>query len=198
VTIHPDLRLASRSPSLEDRADDDLMILARAGAADAFSSLAARHMARVVNYCARLTRDPRVAEELAQETWIALWTARQTYEPRGRFVVWMYTAARRRCLNHLRSRRAQRFEWSAHEVDEVMVTTPDQVDALLQREGQRRVHAALASLPEPLREAVLMRFSEGLRYDEMSAILEAGESTIRSRVYHGLRRLRGALAKGDD
>jgi RNA polymerase sigma-70 factor (ECF subfamily) len=198
VSPHPDLRLAPRSPSLEDRADDELMILARAGAADAFSALAARHMARIVNYCARITRDPCAAEELAQETWLALWTARRAYEPRGRFVVWMYTAARRRCLNHVRSRRTRGFEWSPHQADEVMVTTPDQVDSLLQREGQRRVDAALASLPEPLREAVLMRFSEGLRYDEMSAVLETGESTIRSRVYHGLKRLRTALEKTEE
>ena len=46
-----------------------------------------------------------------------------------------------------------------------------------------------------MREALLLRFAEELRYDEMAPLLAAGESTLRSRVHHGLKLLRSLLEK---
>jgi len=46
-----------------------------------------------------------------------------------------------------------------------------------------------------MRDAVVLRFSEDLSYEEMAPILETAETTLRSRVFHGLRRIRVALAR---
>ena len=62
-------------------------------------------------------------------------------------------------------------------------------------ESQRRVRDALSRLPASMREALLLRYAEGLAYDEMAAVLGTGESTLRSRVHHGLRLLRSLLEK---
>jgi RNA polymerase sigma-70 factor (ECF subfamily) len=71
--------------------------------------------------------------------------------------------------------------------------TPKQIDQLLLEERRHRVHDALSRLPERMREALVLRYAQELRYDEMAAILRIGESTLRSRVHHGLRLLRDLL-----
>jgi RNA polymerase sigma-70 factor (ECF subfamily) len=68
-----------------------------------------------------------------------------------------------------------------------------QLDSLLIEERRRRVRRALAELSSPMREALLLRHAEELRYDEMTTVLGTGESTLRSRVHHGLRLLKQKL-----
>jgi len=75
------------------------------------------------------------------------------------------------------------------------IPSPTQIDRLLVEERQRRVRDALSRLPASMREALLLRYAEGLAYDEMAAVLGTGESTLRSRVHHGLRLLRSLLEK---
>ncbi len=57
------------------------------------------------------------------------------------------------------------------------------------------MHHALSQLSGDMREALLLRYAEGLRYDEMAAVLGAHESTLRSRVHHGLKLLKRHLEK---
>ena len=52
---------------------------------------------------------------------------------------------------------------------------------------------AISELPAAMREALLLRYAEELRYDEMALVVGAGESTLRSRVHHGLQQLKNKL-----
>jgi len=101
--------------------------------------------------------------------------------------------SRNHCRNHLRSRGALRRHVEAAAVDET--SSPEQIDALLVQERRRSVRNALGRLPEPMREALVLRYGEELRYDQMAEVVRAGESTLRSRVHHGLRLLRSLLEK---
>ena len=57
------------------------------------------------------------------------------------------------------------------------------------------MRAALAELSLPLREALLLRYADDLRYDEIATVVGTGESTLRSRVHHGLKALKEKLEK---
>jgi RNA polymerase sigma-70 factor (ECF subfamily) len=72
---------------------------------------------------------------------------------------------------------------------------PDPIDRLLLEERRARMREALACLPERTREALTMRYAEELHYEEMAEVLGVGESTLRGRVYDGLRSLRNLLEK---
>jgi RNA polymerase sigma-70 factor, ECF subfamily len=180
---------------LPERSDDDLMALAQGGMRDAFAALVERHAERLVHTCSRFVGDPEAGAEIAQETWVALWTRRATYQPEGRFVVWLITVARNGCRNHLRHHGVARRHAREILADGSALASPSQMDRLLVDERRRRVHDALFRLPERLREALLLRYGEELPYDEMAEVLGAGESTLRSRVHHGLRLLRGRLER---
>jgi RNA polymerase sigma-70 factor (ECF subfamily) len=71
----------------------------------------------------------------------------------------------------------------------------EQLDRLIELERDRRVREAIFGLPVKLREAVLLRFDQGLGYAEIARILQRPEVTVRSRVFHALRRLRGVLGE---
>jgi RNA polymerase sigma factor (sigma-70 family) len=182
------------SGSLPERSDDELMALAQAGVREAFAVLVERHAARLVHACSALVHDSGAGAELAQETWVTVWAQRSRYRPEGRFVVWLITAARNRCRNHVRRHGVVRRH-AQQAATEGAEPSPDQIDRLLLEERRRRVLDALSRLPERMREALVLRYAEDLRYDEMAEVLRTGESTLRSRVHHGLRLLRNILEK---
>ncbi|MGC4093991.1 MAG: sigma-70 family RNA polymerase sigma factor [Polyangiaceae bacterium] len=191
--VKPEPRPGNPAPSLAERSDDDLMRLSRAGMREAFAVLVERYAARVVQTCARFVNDFDAGRELAQETWVAVWQERERYHTDGGFVPWLVTLARNKCRNYLRGhRRAERHAPSAELAD---APSPQQIDALLVAERRAQVHAALSQLSPALREALLLRYGEELRYEEMVQALSTGQSTLRSRVHHGLKQLREILEK---
>jgi RNA polymerase sigma-70 factor, ECF subfamily len=73
-----------------------------------------------------------------------------------------------------------------------------QLEVLLERERQRQVQQALLGLSVKLREALLLRFEQGLDYPDVARILGCSESTTRSRVRLAMLALRDAIATGDE
>lgn len=190
----PRLVRASDPPdaALNERSDDELMRLSCAGLRRAFAVLVERHAVRVVNACARFVNDAQLGRELGQDTWVLVWQGRQKYRSDGTFVAWLTTVARNHCRNELRRRKVARSHERA-QVDEDAAQSARQLEGLLIEERRRRVRAALAELSGPLREALLLRFAEDLRYDEIANVVGTGESTLRSRVHHGLKSLKDKL-----
>jgi RNA polymerase sigma-70 factor (ECF subfamily) len=192
----PKLTVVPSSPTLEERDDDALMLLASAGRSDAFALLVRRHMKQLENLCARLLGDTLAGQELAQESWLAVWAARGKYQAGGQFRIYLLTVARNRCRNHLRDRwRRRRWIGSAPApADAPDRDAADHLDALIEREQRLRVNAAIATLPPPLREVLVFRFAEGLEYADIARIVGRTESAVRSRVYLAMERLRAHLA----
>jgi RNA polymerase sigma-70 factor (ECF subfamily) len=185
----------SSDDALEERSDDELMRLSRAGLKAAFAVLVERHARRVVACCTRLVNDAGLGTELAQDTWVLVWQARDKYRADGTFVPWLVTIARNHCRNELRRRKRVVGERPGDARAE-LVEPSGPLDDLLVEERRRTVRSALSELAGPLREALLLRFGDGLRYDEMSSVAGTGESTLRSRVHHGLKALRQKLEEG--
>jgi RNA polymerase sigma-70 factor (ECF subfamily) len=189
---------------MAERGDEALMVLASRDHRGAFEVLASRHLGSLTSYCAKFLGNLRSGEEIAQDTMVEVWAQRQRYRP-DRFRVFLFTIARNRCLNRLRNDR-RRHRWSGtpldgHELERTAAVEsdqPDQLDELLELERQRRTREALGLLPSKLREAVLLRFDQELEYSEIARIVGRPLVTVRSRVFHALRRLRAALAEEDE
>ncbi|HET8538476.1 MAG TPA: RNA polymerase sigma factor [Anaeromyxobacter sp.] len=192
VPLH---RHAAAGAPLEERDDETLMLLAAADHRRAFDVLARRHLGPLTGYCGKFLGTLKGGEEVALDALVEAWTRRRRYV-RGRFKVFVFTIARNRCLNRLRGER-RRGAWS-RPADEVREGAeggdrPDQLDALLEGERLRRTREALLTLAPKLREALLLRFDQGLTYAEIARVVRRPEVTVRSRVFHAIRRLRAAL-----
>jgi RNA polymerase sigma-70 factor, ECF subfamily len=185
---------------LADRDDDALMSLAAGDHRPAFEVLASRYLGRLASYGAKFLGDPRAGEEVAQEVLLEVWVGRRRYRPQGRFAVFLFRLARNRCLNRMRDdgRRSPLHAASAVDrCDGEGDERPGQLDVLLERERARCVREALVQLTPKLREAVLLRFDQGLAYAEIAKVVGRSEVTTRSRVFHGLKKLRALLSEDD-
>lgn len=188
--------------SLEARDDEELITLVAADRREAYRVLAARHLGAIARYCAKCVGSDRTGEEIALDVLFTVWAQRRAYRARGRFRSWLLTLARNACLNHLRSE-GRRNRWM-HPAPPPLNgredrgvegrLEPDQIDRLLAAERNRRVRAALLDLSPKLREAVLLRFDQGLGYAEIARVVGRPEATIRTRVFEALQRLRAALS----
>lgn len=182
---------------IADRDDDALMRLASAGTKTAFATLVGRHSARLTGFCIKMTSDRRAGEDVAQETWLQVWSSRKRYEPSGKFESFLYTIARNRCRNALRSVRRRGRVQSDVELDTEAYSAddPSHLDAILDNERRERVHQAMAKLAPKFREALLLRYSQDLDYAQIATIVGRSESTVRSRVHHGIKKLRATLGR---
>jgi RNA polymerase sigma-70 factor (ECF subfamily) len=171
------------------------MALAAADYRAAFEVLARRYLARIAGYAAKYLGDTGAGDDVAQEVLLEAWRQRARYRGRGRLAVFLLTIARNRCRN------AARTEWRRSAVGRTLGAAPaagpadggDQLDRLLEAERERRVREVMLRMPDRHREALLLRFDQGLAYAEMARVLGVPEVTARSRVFHALRRLRDEL-----
>jgi RNA polymerase sigma-70 factor (ECF subfamily) len=181
-----------RKPALAERTDDELMQLASAGVDEAFAQLVRRYAGQVRGYCARRCGGEGSGDDVAQEVFMELWRTRERYEPRGKFRSFLFTIVQTRVLNAV-MRRPREVELAQD-----LALPSQELDAVLVVERARRLHQKLSLLPPRLQEALLLRFSGGLDYAEMAEVLKRSPSTVRSRVFHGLMRLRKLLGKDRD
>jgi RNA polymerase sigma-70 factor (ECF subfamily) len=187
---------------LVDLSDEDVMLLVRGGSREAMAALAARYIGRLTSFCAKRTGDAAAGEDVVQEVLLNVWRRRAEWQPRGRVKALLYTAAHNLCKNRLRGARRLGHWLSPAPLDpDAHADAHDpgaqggDLEAMLARERVRDVLRAMGELPEPMREALLLRFDAEMSYEEIAAIVGAPESTVRSRVHHALLRMRASVQR---
>lgn len=172
----------------ELQADEDLLrrFVARREA-DAFAELARRHTGLVFGTCLRVTGDRHDAEELAQECFLRLATRASTV--RSSVAGWLHATATRLAINAVRAKGRRR----AHEATAVGRPTEAPDDPSPWREIEPILDEAVESLPDDLREAIVLHFLRSLPQSEVAARLDVHQSTVSRRIAEGLRRLQGSL-----
>jgi RNA polymerase sigma-70 factor (ECF subfamily) len=143
-----------------------------------------RFAERVLRYAYTLLHNRHLAEDVVQETMVAVWNGAVRFGGRSKVSTWVFGIARHRALDLLRR------ETRGERVPDVALTLPDPAPAVERRE---HVLSALSSLPEDQREVVFLTFYEGLSYKEIAATLAIPEGTVKSRMYHAKRKLAEAL-----
>jgi RNA polymerase sigma-70 factor (ECF subfamily) len=190
----PHLSIVSEAAPLAARSDDELMALAASGVVEAFGVLVARYESRVRGYCAKLCGSRSIGDEVAQECFLRLWRVRLSYAQRGQFKPYLFRLVENRCKNENRSR-SRRREVAGVALDAESGTC-DQHEQLLLAQRHAEVQRGLERLPEAQRRAIVLRFTAGLEYDEIAAIVGRSAPTVRTRVFHGIARLRELLTRG--
>lgn len=157
-----------------------------AGEEDALEELVARHRGRVLGVAVRALGDRARAEEIAQETFLRVYRAAPTYEPRGRFAPWLLTIASRLCLNAAREKRRRR---------EVPLDTASTAAASAAPEAvlSRELKDALARLPPRHRLALTLKVVEGLSYREIALVLQCSEQDVANGIFRARKALRRSL-----
>ncbi|MFT3913171.1 MAG: RNA polymerase sigma factor [Anaeromyxobacteraceae bacterium] len=181
--------------------DAALFLAFQRGDAAAFRTLYERHARAMVAFCFHHVRDAARAEELAQDVFVKLHRARDSYRPTARFKTFLYRIAANHCLNELR-----RGEWRAQAADRAAgqdgPSDPDTLpsgnaapDASAEAAKlEAAVRALLDRLPEKQRTAFVLARFEGLSYHEIADVLETTVAAVKSLVHRATVAATTALA----
>ena len=176
-----------------DLRDDDLMVMFRDGDTEAFEILFGRHHRSVYNFARMMLRDTHRAEDVLQETFLAVVRTAHRYERRGHFRTWLLRVCRNRCLNVLdaqRVRRAVSIEAGLQLVDSAPTGRPPAATAEVD-ERAAFIKQHIEQLPERQREALALYAFEQMRYRDIAEVLEIPVNTVKTLI----RRARVQLAK---
>jgi RNA polymerase sigma-70 factor (ECF subfamily) len=171
----------------------ELEIVARLRRGDpaAFDAVHDAFNSRLYNFLARLSNRRDVAEDLLEETWLRLVTHARRLRPDTRLGPWLFTVARHLHASYCRSRLLEDSHAGLMSLWPQRRPEPSPFEVLAASDTERRLAAALASLPLAYREALLLVAVEGLRHSEAAGICGVTVEAMRQRV----SRARALLAR---
>jgi RNA polymerase sigma-70 factor (ECF subfamily) len=189
---------------LHDMPDEDLMRAYVQGDTAAFDELYARHEAALFRFVARVLGASFAAQvdEVFQETWLRIVTARETFTPQGAaWRTWAFTIAHNLAVDRLRTGGR---EVSIHAGDEdsdpldwlegaLDASHPSSEDEAFWRAAGRQLLHCLDELPGAQRAAFLLHHEDGASVEDMARVLGLPFETAKSRVRYALKKLRGCM-----
>ena len=171
--------------------DERLFKLFQEGDVQAFNQLVTRYKDRLYNFLYRFVNDVELAEDLAQDTFLKVYTNKDSYKELYKFSTWMYTIAKNLAFTELRKKKRRKtssFSEISKDDWEIQVADPTSEaieDEIMNAEKRRNIQNALLQISIDFRTIIILRDIQELSYDEISKILEIPIGTIKSRINRG-------------
>lgn len=153
-----------------------------------FNEMVDAHGAALYRIAYRMVGNQHDAEDLVQETFRSAWDSRSRYRPDLGERAWLVTILRRRVVDGWRKRRMRTIAF-----DEAVLDVGVEGDDPAAREFEDHIQAALAQLPDQLREALLLVVVGELTHQEVADMLEVPLGTVLSRVSRARTQMRKML-----
>jgi RNA polymerase sigma-70 factor (ECF subfamily) len=173
--------------------DETLMQRYQDGDDDAFSQLYSRHRSSLLRFARHLCARHAEADEVFQETWIAVVAARARYRAKSRFVTWLFSIAHRRAADAYRRFARSRTDTGLIELDDLPAPTAEPSQCALDDARERALRLAIAALPFEQREVFLLRAEAGLDLRDIARLTHARPEATKSRLRYALRALRRTM-----
>jgi RNA polymerase sigma-70 factor (ECF subfamily) len=164
--------------------DEELMGRVRAGEHAALSTLFDRHGERLFRYCWRMNQDRQLSEDMVQETFCRMLRFRESYRDGHSFQAWMYSIVRNMQMDHWRKRRFE-AQW-----EEGWDAPSPRKKGLEQAQETELLHKALGLLPPSKREILVMARFQGMKHEEIAAVIGCEPAAARVRLHRALASLK--------
>ncbi len=156
----------------------------------AWEEIVRSHTRRIYNFCYRFTGSWQDAEDLTQEVFMRVYKTLKSYNTtEGSFPTWLMSVTRNLLVDHYRKHKKESSDVALEEVFETVETNPSHaktaVDQISTNDRIEMVRWGLNKLSPDLREAVVLRDCEEMRYDEIATVLHVPEGTVKSRINRG-------------
>ena len=187
---------------LDPKSDAAIMLRVAEGDEASFTYLAQKYHRPMIHFLYRMVSNQAIAEELAQEVFLRVYRARDSYRAEARFTTWLYRIATNLAVNHARDTRHERAAQTIYldAPDEETGTTPDLADdepsveqRLVRDERMAAIRSHVMALPERQRMAVLMHKYQGMDYRQIGDVLKLSESATKSLLFRAYQTLRDKL-----
>jgi RNA polymerase sigma-70 factor (ECF subfamily) len=186
---------------MTDRTDDaELRLLGGVADGDrqALTDLYLLHRQALFHYLLHFTPDYGLAEELLQDTFVAVWKNAGSFGGKSRVRAWLFGIARNRACKTIRRHGNEAPAAGMHELEALPTSDPEPEAALLARATREDVAAAIEQLTPTLREVLLLSFVHELAYAEIAEVLGVPVGTVKSRLSNAKRALRTLLSADEE
>lgn len=145
-----------------------------------------------------LTSSPRAAEELVQETFMAAGEGLDRFEGRSSYYTWLYGILRNKYYKWVRGQKRSpmslehmtgKEEDSRRPASVLEGESPEPWENLQKEEAAQRVREAVSGLPPHHRDVLLLRFMEGMSYQEIAEEMDCSMGTVKSRIHYALKKV---------
>ena len=166
--------------------DAEVVRRVREGDVEAFGILVDRYHDRYARYAVHMMGNREDAEEALQDAFVRAFRSLHQYEERERFGAWLYRILVNQCRNAIERRRRDAEAFPGVDPESLALPAGDADDEA----ARERLRELLAALPAAQREALILKYSEDMTFDEMAAVTGVGVSALKMRVRRALDRLR--------
>jgi RNA polymerase sigma-70 factor (ECF subfamily) len=175
----------------EKRAEQDLLAECRNGDREAFEALYANNQKRVFSVAMNFFGgDEERAKDITQQVFLKIFYKIGEFRAESEFTTWLYRITVNACLDE--QRKTRRF-LSLEDFFGVFSTRRTQDEKLYRHEISGEVQKAMATLKTKFRLPILLKYVEGLSYEEIAAVLDCSMGTVASRLNRGHKMLAGKL-----
>jgi RNA polymerase sigma factor (sigma-70 family) len=174
-------------------ADEVLLVRVAIGDAGALAALYRRHAARLLGFLRLYARDRMLAEEILQDTLLAVWRSAHRYAGRSGVRTWLFGIAWRQAHNRLRAERSDQVPLDG--IAERADPAPGPAEWAIARAQSKAIAEAVDALAPHHREVLALAFAATMPHQEIAEILGVPLGTVKSRLHHAHAALARALAE---
>lgn len=186
--------MSSNTPTPVPRSDEQLVLEYRAGKVAAYEELVSRYKLELFHFLARFTGSRTAAEDLFQETFLQVHLSAGTFDTDRRFRPWLFTIGANKARDYLRrNNRRQTASLSApidrgggetgEFIDLMEGDLPMPPEVVSRQETREMVREVVGSMPEHLREILLLAYFHQFAYKEVAQMLSIPLGTVKSRLH---------------
>lgn len=184
----------------ENLSEEELWVRrAQSGDQAAFTNLVYRYERFVYNLALRGVSDPNEAEDIAQEAFLRAWQALPRFQRKAKFSTWLYRIVINLCYNRLPRLKRELATIPVEMIDEFSDEIPNYPEDVIRNLEQRAfLHNQIERLPDGYRLILLLRYQQGLSYEEISQVTEMPLGTVKTGLHRAHRQLREALQEFEE
>ena len=166
---------------------------------DAFADLFRSMREHLVRYVVKIVREDMVAHDMVQDSFVDLWSVRETIDPNKSLRAYMYQMVRRRALRHLRDTRLHESKHALiKQQSSGEIPVNEWPDAAVESDSlSRKLKGWLSALPERQREALELSRYQGLSHREIAEVMEVSPRTVNTHITLALKNLRCTIERDE-
>ncbi len=178
---------------MKSKSDPDLRLVqkAKSGNSIAFGKLVEKYQDRVLALMYDFTGDYNRARDIAQDVFVKVFVKISTFEERSGFATWLYRVAVNTCLDELKKSRKKSFRLFSDSGPVEKIEDP----AAKAENQAADIELNLEKLSDQQRTAVILRFYNEMKIEEIAHIMECSDATVRTHIYRAIEKLKKNILK---
>lgn len=179
--------------------DDVLVEEIKSGSKAALDIIIRKYYYEIFSFIYRRTQQQALSYDLTQEVFTKVYMSIATYRDKGKFRSWLLTITLNHLRDYMKSKAHKQMKLENEWVEEKMENNQGNVAYIYEKkEESLELKNALKKIPDTQSEAIILKYYHGYKYHEIAEMTATKETTVKSRIFQGLKKLSNLVRRDDD